>query len=797
MLFNSFEFLLFFPVVTILFFLIPHRWKWLHLLISSCIFYMAFIPVYILILVFTIIIDYCAGILIEKSENRRRKLFLLLSIIANVGILAVFKYYNFFVSNINELFGLPAHSSLRYLNIILPIGLSFHTFQAMSYTIEVYRGNQKAERHFGIYALYVMFYPQLVAGPIERPQNLLWQFRVKHEYEIQRIYEGLKLMLWGLFKKVVIADRLALYVNEVYNNQKEYDGSNLALATCFFAIQIYCDFSGYSDMAIGSAKVMGFKLMTNFNRPYFARNIQEFWKRWHISLSTWFRDYVYISLGGNRVSKWRVYLNVAIVFVLSGFWHGASWNFILWGSIHAMLIIMYMLYKEYIAPGNGLRSRVWNTISAILTFFFVCIGWIFFRAANTKEAMEILTKIFNGKWTPFYLKHTAGDVQFGISALVLSLIVILIMFLNEKWQDVQQTLLNRKPAADILFNAGQLFFSYFFRRISKNKLYLLPVLNNAYLKILCSLFIAVVAVFIFSSFLEKGNLKYHSHKFKRVHEIFSGSYPYDVVYIGSSRIHNAVNPRVVDSITGLKSYNAGVEGGTMFEFKMTLDGYLVHHHAPRILFLSVDAKSFDIKRNIFYPPQYFLEMDNPVVYSALGFKHTCEPFLVKHSSTSRLLYYDDYTKALALSGLIGKNEMQPLHAFEYNGFLSNGNQCVDSSSGIVYPALKFEFQQNAIRYLQDIIDTCKKKDITLLLLYSPEYRFGYQQSVTNFSAFSHLLNSMAGKNNVSLFHDDSLKLCADARNFANPTHLNTQGSTAYSCEIANRLKILVKTLKEK
>ncbi len=223
----------------------------------------------------------------------------------------------------------------------------------MSYTIEVYRGNQKAERHFGIYALYVLFYPQLVAGPIERPQNLLGQFREKHQFEIQRVYEGLRLMLWGLFKKVVIADRLAIYVNQVYGDVGIWPGSNLSLATVFFAIQIYCDFSGYSDIAIGSAKVMGFKLMTNFNRPYFSKNIQEFWKRWHISLSTWFRDYLYVSIGGNRVSKLKIYRNVAIVFIISGFWHGANWTFVIWGLVHSILIIAYMLYKEHVRPANA------------------------------------------------------------------------------------------------------------------------------------------------------------------------------------------------------------------------------------------------------------------------------------------------------------------------------------------------------------------------------------------------------------------------------------------------------------
>jgi len=323
MLFNSLEFLIFFPIVTLLFFLLPHRFRWFHLLVASC------IPVYIFILFLTIIIDYIAGILIENTKGRKRKLYLIISLISNIGVLAIFKYFNFFIDNTNELLysiGITTTSSyLPILNIILPIGLSFHTFQAMSYTIEVFRGNQKAEHHFGIYALYVMFYPQLVAGPIERPQNVLHQFHERHYFSRQNLIDGLRLMLWGLFKKVVIADRAAQYVNIVYGNPENYHYLNLVIATLLFSIQIYCDFSGYSDMALGAAKTMGFDLTVNFRRPYFAKNIQDFWSRWHISLSTWFRDYLYIPLGGNRKGVIKRYMNTILVFVVSGFWHGASW----------------------------------------------------------------------------------------------------------------------------------------------------------------------------------------------------------------------------------------------------------------------------------------------------------------------------------------------------------------------------------------------------------------------------------------------------------------------------------------
>lgn len=400
MLFNSFQFLIFFIVVTSLYFIIPFNRRWILLLISSCYFYMAFIPIYILILGFTITIDYFAGIFLENAEGKRRKLFLIFSLVANIGVLAIFKYYNFISNNLSILLkGFALDNPLPYLKFILPIGLSFHTFQAMSYTIEVYRGNQKAERHFGIYALYVMFYPQLVAGPIERPQNLLHQFREKHVFEYNRVVEGLKLMLWGLFKKIVIADRLAIYVNAVYNNPEQHNGTTFTLATIFFAFQIYCDFSGYSDIAIGAAKIMGFKLMTNFNRPYFANNISEFWKRWHISLSTWFRDYMYISLGGNRVSIPRWYFNLLLVFIISGLWHGASWTYVIWGALNGLYLVFAIITQKLRDKFNRLTGivkvpKLNHLLQILITFSLSCLAWIFFRANNVSDAFLIVKRIF-------------------------------------------------------------------------------------------------------------------------------------------------------------------------------------------------------------------------------------------------------------------------------------------------------------------------------------------------------------------------------------------------------------------
>ena len=408
MLFNSFHFLFFFLIVTTLYFATPYNKRWILLLISSCYFYMSFIPIYILILAFTIIIDYFAGLYIEKTEGKRRKLYLVCSLIANIGVLAFFKYYNFLDNNVSAvLHSLGFTNPIPFLSIILPIGLSFHTFQAMSYTIEVYRGHQKAERHFGIYSLYVMFYPQLVAGPIERPQNLLHQFRERHDFEYSRIVEGLKLMLWGFVKKLVIADRLAIYVNAIYNNPEHHNGMTFLLATIFFAFQIYCDFSGYSDIAIGTAKVMGFKLMTNFNRPYFARNISEFWKRWHISLSTWFKDYLYISLGGNRVTIPRWYINLLIVFILSGLWHGANWTYIIWGALNGFYlvfaIVTYSFRKRIISFFRIDKLPELNRFLEIFTTFILsCFAWIFFRANNVSDAFTIIKKISTFKGQIFY-----------------------------------------------------------------------------------------------------------------------------------------------------------------------------------------------------------------------------------------------------------------------------------------------------------------------------------------------------------------------------------------------------------
>ncbi|HEY2775877.1 MAG TPA: MBOAT family O-acyltransferase [Candidatus Binatia bacterium] len=402
MLFNSLEFLIFFPVVTAIYFATPYSWRWLPLLLASCVFYMAFIPVYILILVFTIAIDYVAGIAIEGAQGRRRKLFLLASIFANVGVLAFFKYFNFLNANLAALAQfLHWNYPIRALGIILPIGLSFHTFQSLSYTVEVYRGNYPAERHPGIFALYVMFYPQLVAGPIERPQHVLPQLHARHEFRYGDAAAGLRLMAWGFFKKIVIADRLAVLVNQVYGAPSDYTGLPLIIATVAFAYQIYCDFSGYSDIALGSAQVMGIRLMRNFDCPYASTSISEFWRRWHISLSTWFRDYFYISLGGNRVSTWRWQTNLMLTFLASGLWHGANWTFVAWGALHGSYLVVSIWTEKLrraVSSALGLdrMPRLHHTLRVAITFTLACIAWIFFRAANVQDAFYVLTHLLSG-----------------------------------------------------------------------------------------------------------------------------------------------------------------------------------------------------------------------------------------------------------------------------------------------------------------------------------------------------------------------------------------------------------------
>lgn len=441
MLFNSLSFLIFFPIVTLLYFWIPHRYRWFFLLMASWVFYMAFLPIYLLILLLTVAIDYAAGLLIERAEGKKKKVFLIISIVTTCGAIFVFKYFNFFNSNLAQVarffhWNYPIES----LSLILPIGISFYTFQGISYVMEVYRGHQKAERHIGIFALYLSFYPQLVAGPIERPGNLLPQFYETHSYEDQRVMDGLKLMVWGFFKKVVVADRLALVVDQVYQDPTQFTGFPLIAGALFFGIQVYCDFSGYSDIAIGSAQVMGFRLMDNFNRPFHSGTMAEFWRRWHISLMTWFRDYVYIPLGGNRVGKWRWYFNLFVTFTLSGLWHGAHWGMILWGSLNGC----YLIFSDWTKNlrEKGIQAIGLNRLPAFhrglqitFTFLLFCFTLIIFRSKTLSDAFYVITHLGAGLGSAEGIKQSIGtlyDLSVDRQQLIFTLLSIVIMVVIER-----------------------------------------------------------------------------------------------------------------------------------------------------------------------------------------------------------------------------------------------------------------------------------------------------------------------------------------------------------------------------
>lgn len=474
MLFNTFHFFVFFVAVCSIYFFLPHKHRWWWLLLSSCYFYMVYVPIYILILGSTIFIDYYAGVFIEKNQGTKRKRLLILSLLVNIGVLFTFKYFNFVNQNlilVLQSFGIK--NPIPFLNIALPVGLSFHTFQAMSYTIEIYRGNQKAEQHFGIYALYVMFFPQLVAGPIERPQNLLHQFREKFHFDDVRVISGLKLMAWGLFKKVVIADRLAIGVDAVYKHPELFNSFTLILATIFFSFQLFCDFSGYSDMAIGAARVLGFRLMKNFDNPFQSDNIQQFWKRWHISLSGWFRDYLYLPLGGSHVAVPRWYLNLIIVFLVSGLWHGAGWTFLIWGGLHGIYMLTYFSIKpirNYCS--NKLGKKTWKVLSVILTFNLVNFAFIFFRAKNLHEAWFIISRIITELWKDVvHLSFNKWPIDnIGLTKFNLLLCLFLILLLETVHYVQSRVNINhylyQKPAAlrwalYCLLSIGILYFGVF------------------------------------------------------------------------------------------------------------------------------------------------------------------------------------------------------------------------------------------------------------------------------------------------------------------------------------------------
>ena len=439
MLFNSLPFAFFFVLVICAYFTLPHRFRWGLLLGGSYCFYAFAGATFLFWMIASTLITYGAGVWMGRAEDRsKRKRVLLLSLVFNVGFLFVLKYFNFFAVSFNTvLSSLEVSHRLPGLKLLLPIGISFYTFKNLSYTIDVYRGILPPEKHLGLFALYVSFFPQVLAGPIERAGRLLPQFREEHSFDYVRVTRGLKWMVWGLFQKMVIADNLAVWVDRVYGNPAQYPGITLVVGVFFFAFQIYCDFAGYSDVAIGAAEVMGFKTMDNFRRPYLATSISEFWSRWHISLSTWFRDYLYIPLGGNRVAIPRWYLNVLIVFLVCGLWHGASWTFVVWGGIHGF----YLIVSRMTQP---LRERIWfrtgvdrwpnlkKAFRVLVTFSLVCLAWVFFRASSLSEAFSILSKgaaawedLFNSRvWErllfagPLRFEFLVGSVSIGLLIFV-------------------------------------------------------------------------------------------------------------------------------------------------------------------------------------------------------------------------------------------------------------------------------------------------------------------------------------------------------------------------------------------
>ncbi|TRX50230.1 MBOAT family protein [Fulvivirga sp. M361] len=397
MLFNSLEYFFFLPVVVLLYYLIPFRYRWGLLLIASYVFYSYWKVEYLVLILFSTAVDYYAGYKIgTESQPQQRKVYLYLSLFVNLGLLFLFKYYNFFAAEFLKFSGNSEYSKDFIHQLILPVGISFYTFQTMSYTIDIYKGKQKHERHLGIFALYVVFFPQLVAGPIERAGHLLKQFRLKTKITFSNFHFGFLRILWGLFKKVVIADRLSFIVNEVFNNIEQYNGLHYLIATVLFAFQIYCDFSGYSDIAIGSARLLGIRLMENFKRPYLAASISEFWHRWHISLSTWFRDYLYIPLGGSRVVKWRWYYNLFITFLISGLWHGANWTFIIWGALHgAFLMVENIIPRRTREFYNSFTPKF---VQVSIVFFLVLLSWVFFRSNNIHDVFYMSSNFLADNW---------------------------------------------------------------------------------------------------------------------------------------------------------------------------------------------------------------------------------------------------------------------------------------------------------------------------------------------------------------------------------------------------------------
>ena len=504
MLFNSFEFLIFLPIVFLLYWFVfdyalrscKHQllWQNLFVVIASYIFYGWWDWRFLILIAITTILSFLSGLGIERAPTQRgKKTVMIANIVVNLGILGVYKYYDFFAREFAELFGIE--SDFLLLHLILPVGISFYTFQALSYSIDVYRKQIEPTHDVVAFTAFLSFFPQLVAGPIERATNLLPQFQKKRTFDYAQAVDGMRQILWGLFKKIVVADNCATYVDSVFADISNHSGSTLLLAAVLFTFQIYGDFSGYSDIAIGTAKLFGIKLMRNFNVPYFSRDIAEFWRRWHISLTTWFRDYVYIPLGGSRpvvpewikakgerrearYTKWIAVRNTFVIFLLSGFWHGANWTFVLWGAYHALLFVPLLLmgknrrYRDTVAtitlPNGTIKTKWLPSLKEVgqmfLTFALAVFGWIIFRADSVVMIQEYIVGMCNSSILSF--PNTSG-----INALLLNIVVLICM---EWWTRTKQHGLDIKhfhPVFRFAIYAGLLFMLFAFSGQTVNFIY--------------------------------------------------------------------------------------------------------------------------------------------------------------------------------------------------------------------------------------------------------------------------------------------------------------------------------------
>ena len=434
MVFNSFEFFVFFPVVAVVYYTLPSAWRRWFLLAASYYFYMCFKPEYVIILLVSTLIDYFLGIRMGESKSPTgRKRLLILGLVHNLGLLAALKYLDFFNESLAALLNsVNILYNVKGLEFLAPVGISYYTFKKVSYLLDVYRENQAPEKNIGNFALYVAFFPAIVSGPIDRAGKLIPQFLEKHGFDYRRVTDGLKLMAWGFFKKLVIADRLAGFVNKVYDKPTGYEGLSLIMATVYFSLQIYCDFSGYTDIARGAAKVLGFEMMENFNRPYFSKSIVEFWKRWHISLSTWLMDYLFLPVAYSvsrkikqptlllwKAESWAYITGIIVTMVLCGLWHGVGWTFILWGTLHGVFLAISFATKKTrktIAKKLHIKKRslLRQAFQVVFTFAIVSFAWIFFRANSLADAWYIITHLFSGWSKVFSLSGLFEAFHFGL-----------------------------------------------------------------------------------------------------------------------------------------------------------------------------------------------------------------------------------------------------------------------------------------------------------------------------------------------------------------------------------------------